>query len=255
MGKLDGKVALITGAGQGIGKTIALRFASEGADIVVNDINTPTMEAITAEIVASGRKSIAVKADVSRKAEVDSMVATAIKAFKKVDILVNNAGITRHAPFLDMSEEDWDNVITVDLKGTFLCTQAVARHMVKQQYGKIINIASAVGLGAVTEFMPNYASAKAGVIAQTKVAAKAFGKYGINVNAIAPGALLTDIQFTRRTQEEFEAFVASREKVTVLGRMGEAEDIATVALFLASDETFFITGTVISSDGGRFDKL
>ena len=251
MGTLLGKVALITGSGRGIGKAIALRFAKEGADIVINDINAPEAEAAVKKINALGVKAIAVQADVSKKQEVDRLVNTAIETFKKVDILVNNAGINRHAPLLEMTEEDWDAVLDVDLKGVFLCTQAVAKHMVKEKYGKIINMASVSGLGAADEFQANYGSAKAAVIALTRVTAKALGKYGINVNAIAPGLIATDFGLTRRTPAELEAFWEQRKKLSVLNRVGTVDDIAAVALFLASDETSFITGQVISSDGGR----
>lgn len=252
MGKLDGKVALITGAGRGIGKGIALRFAAEGADIVVNALqNVTEMEATAAEVRALGREAIAVKADVSRKDEVEAMAKAAIDTFKKIDILVNNAGITRPAPLTEMSEADWDSVLDVDLKGVFLCTQAVARHMIKEKYGKIINISSTAGFGAANEQRANYGAAKAGVIGLTKITAKALGKYGINVNAIAPGMIMTDIAKAGKTPAEYEAFVEDRKRVAILGRVGQVEDIAAAALFLASDESSFITAQVISVDGGR----
>ncbi len=255
MRRLDGKVAMVTGSGRGIGKAIALCFAREGADIIVNAVTVPNMEATVAEITALGRKAIAIKADVSKKDEVDRLVTTALDTFDRVDILVNNAGITRHAPLLEMTEEDWDAVLDLDLKGVFLCTQAVARHMVQQKYGKIINIASIVALGASKAYMANYGSAKAGVAELTRITAKALGQYGINVNAIAPGTILTAMGRTRRTPAEFDAFVENRKDVTVLGRVGSVEDIAELALFLALDESSFITGQVISCDGGRTDKL
>ena len=255
MGKLDGKVALVTGAGQGIGKGIALRLAGEGADIVLNDIKVPTVEATAAEVTALGRKALAIKADVTKKAEVDKMMATAVDTFKKIDILVNNAGVVRHAEFLDMTEEDWDVVLDVNLKGVFLCCQAGARQMIPKKYGKIINMASIIGLHAGDTYVANYAPSKAGVISLTKVVAKALGQYGINVNAIAPGVILTEILLYNRTQEEVEAYKARRRAVAALGEVGTVEDIANLALFLASDESSFITGQVIACDGGRKDKL
>ncbi len=255
MGRLVGKVAIVTGSGRGIGKAIALCFAREGADIVVNAVTVPNMEATAAEIVALGRKAIAIRADVSRKDEVDKLVAAALNTFDRVDILVNNAGITRLAPLLEMTEEDWDVVLDVNLKGVFLCTQVVAKHMVQQKYGKIINMASVLALGASTPDMANYGSAKAGVVELTKTTAKALGQHGINVNAIAAGMILTEMVRTRRTPAEFDAFVENRKKASVLGRVGSVEDVANLALFLASDESSFITGQVISCDGGRTDKL
>ncbi len=255
MGKLNGKIAIVTGAGQGIGKAIALCFAREGADVVVNDLNASTLEATAAGIVALGRKTLAVKGDVSKKEEVDRLVTSAVKAFKRIDILVNNAGITRHAPFLEMSEQDWNVVLDLDLTGVFLCSQAAARHMVKQKSGKIINLASVAGLGATEDIMANYSTAKTGVVGLTKVTARALGPYGINVNAIAPGTILTDIGRTRRTPEEFEAFLKQRKTITVLGKVGTVDDIANLALFLASEDSSFITGQTIACDGGRIDKL
>ncbi|MFC1917181.1 SDR family NAD(P)-dependent oxidoreductase [Chloroflexota bacterium] len=255
MGILDGKVAIITGAGRGIGRAIALRFAGEGADVVIDDIFPERIEAVTQEIKKLGRNYLAVRADVSLKKEVESLVSATVSKFKKIDILVNNAGITRHAPLLEMAEEDWDDVIDVNLKGVFLCTQAVAKYMVEQRSGKIMSLASITGIGGADGTMANYAASKAGIIALTKVAARALGGYGINVNAIAPGTIMTDITRTRRSPEELEVFVKSREEIAALGKVGEVADIAAVALFLASDEASFIHGTVISSDGGRFDKL
>jgi 3-oxoacyl-[acyl-carrier protein] reductase len=196
-----------------------------------------------------------VKADVSNKTDVEKLAAAAIKKFKKVDILVNNAGIVRHAPILEMSEEDWDTVIDVDLKGVFLCSQAFARHMVQRKHGRIINISSIAGIGGSKRVSVNYAAAKAGVIALSKRFARELGKYGITVNAIAPGFIMTDIGRTGKTQEQYKAHVRYCKKATVLDKVGQVEDIAATAAFLASDEAAFISGTVISVDGGRTDKL
>ena len=201
MGKLDQKVAIITGAARGIGKQIALTFAGEGADIVIGDIIE--MEASAQEVRDLGRKAITVKTDVSKKEEVKNLVDAAIDNFKKVDILVNNAAINLHNFLLDMTEEDWDRVLAVNLKGTFLCTQAVARYMIQQKYGKIINISSTGGLRVVvsTGFTP-YASSKAGVNQFTKVCAVELAPHGINVNAICPGPILTEAHTEQRTPEE-----------------------------------------------------
>lgn len=247
MGKLAQKVAVITGGARGIGKQIALTFASEGADIVIGDIIE--MEAAAQGIKDLGRAVITVKTDVTHKEAVRNLIDSAIDNFNKVDILVNNAGIVRHAPLLEMAEEEWNAVIDVNLKGVFLCTQAVAKHMVKRQYGKIINIASIAGLNAVY-VSANYCVSKAGVIQLTKVCARELGPYGINVNAIAPGVVITDMTYTR-TPAEAERFIEERRNWAVLGRIGTAQDMANLALFLASDQSSFITGQVIAADGGR----
>jgi len=245
MGKLDQKVAVITGGARGIGKQIALTLANEGADIVLGDVLE--MEAAAQELKDLGRKVITVKTDVSKKEEVKNLVDTAIDNFKKVDILVNNAGIQRHASFLQMSEENWDAVINVNLKGVFLCTQAAAKYMIERKYGKIVNIASIAGLSAHTSPV-NYGASKAGVIGLTRACARDLAPYGINVNAIAPGVVVTDLTYMR---EEPERFIEEMSKKAALGRTGSAQDIANLALFLASDESSFITGQVIASDGGR----
>lgn len=247
MGKLAQKVAVITGGARGIGKQIALTFASEGADIVIGDIIE--MEAAAQDIKDLGREVITVKTDVTHKEAVRNLIDSAIDNFNKVDILVNNAGIVRHAPLLEMTEEEWNAVIDVNLKGVFLCTQAVAKHMVERQYGKIINIASIAGLNAVY-VSANYCVSKAGVIQLTKVCARELGPYGINVNAIAPGVVITDMTYTR-TPAEAERFIEERRNLAVLGRIGTAQDMANLALFLASDQSSFITGQVIAADGGR----
>ena len=245
MGELDQKVAVITGGARGIGKQIALTLANEGADIVLGDVLE--MEAAAQELKDLGRKVITVKTDVNKKEEVKNLIDTAIDNFKKVDILVNNAGIQRHASFLQMSEENWDAVINVNLKGVFLCTQAAAKYMIERKYGKIVNIASIAGLSAHTSPV-NYGASKAGVIGLTRACARDLAPYGINVNAIAPGVVVTDLTYMR---EEPERFIEEMSKKAALGRTGSAQDIANLALFLASDESSFITGQVIASDGGR----
>ncbi|HYC13247.1 MAG TPA: 3-oxoacyl-ACP reductase family protein [Stellaceae bacterium] len=255
MGKLENKVALVTGAARGIGREIALSLAREGADIVANALNRPNLETLVAEIEKIGRKAKAITADVSKKGEVDRMVEEAIAAFGQIDILVCNAGITRFAPFLEMTEEDWDVVVDVDLKGTFLCGQAVARHMVPRRYGKIINISSTSGLGARNHTMANYAASKAGVINLSRVMALALGEYGINVNVVAPGVINTEMGLSRRTPEQWAAYLDLYKTQTALRRVGEASDIANVVVFLASEDTSFMTGQVIVSDGGLKDSL
>jgi 3-oxoacyl-[acyl-carrier protein] reductase len=249
MGRLDRKVALITGAARGIGKQIAITFGGEGADIVIADI--ADMEEVVKKVKSLGRKILAIKTDVTKKAEVENLIENAIRTFEKVDILVNNAGIIRPTTVSDMSEEDWDIVQNVNLKGVFLCTQAVVRYMVKQKCGKIINIASTAGLNTVSGPVANYAPSKAGVIQLTKVCAREFGPHGINVNAIAPGPVLTELHYMGRTADQVEKYMEESRKAAVLGRVGTPQDIANVALFLATDESSLITGQVIAADGGK----
>jgi NAD(P)-dependent dehydrogenase (short-subunit alcohol dehydrogenase family) len=250
MGKLDQKVALITGGARGIGKQIALTFAREGADIVIGDISE--MGSVAQEVMDLGQKVITVRSDVAKKKDINSLVDAALDNFKKVDILVNNAAVNLHNFLLDMTEEDWDRVLAVNLKGTFLCTQAVARYMIKQKYGKIINISSTGGLRIVvsTGFTP-YASSKAGVNQFTKVCAVELAPYGINVNAICPGPILTEAHYAQRTPEEATQHIEDLKKFSLLGRVGTPQDIANLALFLASDESSFMTGQIICMDGGQ----
>ena len=250
MGKLDQKVAIVTGASRGIGKQIALTFASEGADVVIADVID--MEATAQEIRDLGGGVIPVKVDVSKKAQVKNLVDTTIDNFKKIDILVNNAGVILNAPLLEMSEEDWDTVQSVNLKGTFLCCQAAAKYMVERKYGKIINISSSAGVRMVVNSgLANYASSKAGVIQLTRVCAVELSPEGINVNAIAPGAFPSDMHYARRTPEEVEELRETLGKRSLIGRIGTLEELANVALFLASDDSSYITGQVICADGGQ----
>lgn len=252
--KLTGKVAIVTGSTRGIGKAIAMSFASDGAAVVVTARHIEQAHQVVDEIKNRGGTAIAIKADVANRAEVHNLVKSTLENFKAIHILVNNAGIVRHAPLLEMAEEDWDIVLDVDLKGVFNCTQAVLGHMMEQRYGKIINISSVAGLGLPVSG-GNYGAAKAGVIQLTKVTAMEAGPYGINVNSIAPGLIVTDITYTRRSKEEAERFIEERKERAVLGRVGRPEDIANLALFLASDDSNFITGQVICCDGGRHDRM
>ena len=236
MGKLDQKVALITGGASGIGKQIAITFAAEGADIVIGD--TADMEVVAGEVKRLGRQVITIK----------TLIDCAIDNFTKIDILVNNAGIRRHFGLLEMTEEDWDAVINVNLKGVFLCTQAAAKFMIERRYGKIVNIASISGLSA-HDAAVNYGASKHGVIGLTRICARELGHYGINVNAIAPGIILTDLIY--REAKDPKKLINDKSKMAALGRAGITQDIANLALFLSADESTFIAGQVIASDGGR----
>ncbi len=253
--KLDGKVAIVTGSARGMGKATARIFAAEGATVVVNALHIEGANQVAQEIQDQGGKAIAIKADVSQKSEVQDMVAKTLDSFGAIHILVNNAGISQNCSILETTEEDWDTIHNVNLKGTFLCTQAVLPQLMKQKYGKIINISSGAALGASTPGLGAYAAAKGGVISLTKSTAREAGPYGINVNCIAPGTVITEILYVGRTKEAAEKFIADRRKSSVMGRVGRPEDIANLALFLASDDSSFITGQIISINGGRGDLM
>jgi len=243
---LDGKVALITGSARGIGKAIALRLARDGADIVINDIvgNQALAEESAQEMRALGCKSSVALADVSDSAAANAMVEQVLSEYGRVGILVNNAGITRDQLLLRMSDQEWQSVITINLTGSFNCTRAVARPMIKQRGGCIINIASVIGLIGNTG-QANYAASKAGIIGLTKSAAKELAPRGIRVNAIAPGFIVTAM--TDALNEDARETLLRQ---IPLQRLGTAEDVAEAAAFLASESAAYITGQVLQVDGG-----
>ncbi|HEC22776.1 MAG TPA: 3-oxoacyl-[acyl-carrier-protein] reductase [Chloroflexi bacterium] len=242
--RLKDKVAIITGAGQGIGRAAALRFAEEGAKVAVADIQQGQAEAVAGEIVALGGEAIPIFVDVADRPSVDAMVQRVLDEWGQIDILINNAGILRDARLVKMTEADFDAVISVNLKGVFNCTQAVAPHMIERGTGRIINTSSVVGLYG-NFGQTNYVAAKAGVIGMTKVWARELGRKGITVNAVAPGFIATEM--IRSIPEKIAQ--AMIEKIP-LGRMGQPEDIANAYLWLASDEASYVNGAVISVDGG-----
>lgn len=248
--KLDGKCAVVTGAGRGgrgIGRSIALALASEGADIVISDFVPVNAEAVAEEVVReTSRRAVAVQGDVANAADVDRLFKTAMEHFGHVDVLVNNAGITRDGLLMRMSEEDWDAVLDSNLKGTFLCTRAVSRIMLKQKAGRIVNVASVMGIVG-NAGQANYSSSKAGIIGLTKTTAKELGSRGITANAVAPGFIQTAM--TDALSEELRE---QMKKQVPLARLGTPEDVARVILFLASDDSAYVTGQVISIDGGLF---
>ena len=242
---LTGKVALVTGASRGIGQATAIDLAKAGADVVVNFIGNEAVAQETVDAIeALGRKAIKIKADVGNAEDVQAMVDEAVAAFGHIDILVNNAGITRDGLLIRMKDSDWDDVLNINLKGVYLVTKAVAKLMVKQRAGRIINMTSVSGVtGNVGQ--ANYAAAKAGVIGFTKTCAKELAARGITVNAIAPGFIetaMTDV-LPEKVKEGIAATVP-------LGRMGQPEEIAGVVTFLASDFARYITGQVLNVDGG-----
>jgi 3-oxoacyl-[acyl-carrier protein] reductase len=260
--RLQNKVAVVTGAGSGMGRAIARRLAEEGATIAVADINEAGMQATVKELTDRGGKAIGMKVDVSKREDVQRAMQGIIDQLGQIDILVNDAGVTRHRQFLSLSGEDWDYVLGVDLKGVFFCSQAVAPHMVSRRYGKILNISSISGTGASSHAAggspagnAGYAAAKAGVIQLTKTLARELGPHGINVNSVAPGFVLTAMTGTTRNEQEVKEHIAARASMAVLGRTGTPEDIANVVLFFVSDESGFVTGQTLYVDGGRTDRM
>ena len=242
---LSNRVAIVTGSGRGIGQAIALKLAEVGATIVINDFGeASSVDNTVEEIRAMNRESLAILADVSVSSDVDRLVEKTIAAYGKVDILVNNAGITRDQLLLRMAEEDWDKVINVNLKSVFLCTRAVLRHMIKQRWGRIINIASIIGIVG-NPGQANYASAKAGIIGFTRTIAKEVASRGITANAIAPGFI--DTGMTQQLQDDWRQELKKR---IPLGYLGTPRDVAEAVAFLASEEARYITGHVLNVDGG-----
>ncbi|PLT34243.1 3-oxoacyl-[acyl-carrier-protein] reductase [Bacillus sp. V5-8f] len=242
---LEGKAALVTGASRGIGRAIALELARLGANVAVNYSGSEAKaNEVVDEIKVIGRSAIAVQCDVSNAESVTSMVKSVIDEFGSLDILVNNAGITRDNLLMRMKEEEWDSVINTNLKGVFLCTKAVTRQMMKQRSGRIINIASIVGVSG-NPGQANYVAAKAGVIGLTKTAAKELATRGITVNAVAPGFISTDM--TDKLSEEVKEAML---KQIPLARFGDPQDIAGVTAFLASEAGSYMTGQTLHVDGG-----
>ncbi len=243
--KLTGKVAIVTGASRGIGRAVALELAKNGAKVVVNYAGNESLAvAVVNEIKLIGSDAIAVQCDVTNADAVTRMIETAIEKFGSCDILVNNAGITRDTLIMRMKEDDWDDVINTNLKGVFLCTKAVSRQMMKQRSGRIINIASIVGV-AGNPGQANYVAAKAGVIGLTKTTALELAPRGITVNAVAPGFIETDM--TDKLTEEAKQQMLSR---IPLMRFGKPEDIANIVLYLASEDASYMTGQTVHVDGG-----
>ena len=245
MKRFENKIVLVTGAGRGIGASIAKRFASEGAEVIVNySGNDEAAQKTVDEITAIGGQAQKYKCSVNDSESVKVMIDEIIKKFGRIDILVNNAGITKDGLMLRMTDEDFDRVIDVNLKGTFNCTKYVSKYMLKQKSGKIINISSVVGLSGNAGQI-NYSASKAGIIGITKSAAKELSSRGITVNAVAPGYVDTDM--TKVLSDNIRNEIL---KNIPLQRMGNVEDISNCVAFLASDEASYITGQVISVDGG-----
>ena len=242
--RLKGKKAIVTGAGQGIGRSIALKMAQEGADVVIAEMNPNTGTQTAKEIETLGRKALSISVDVANQKQVQVMVDQVLSVWKKIDILINNAGFDRPANLLKMKEEDWEAVLGVHLKGTLNCIQAVAPHMIENGYGKIVNMSSVWGKsGAVSEV--SYSAAKAGIIGLTKSVARELGRHQINVNAILPGLILTPT--IAQMAEKYQNMIIEN---TPLKRIGQPEEVANVVVFLVSDEASFVTGAMVEVSGG-----
>ena len=242
---LAGKVALVTGGSRGIGKAIVLALAGAGADVAINYAgNIAAAQEVASEVEAMGRKAVLVQGDVADTTVAAGIIEKVVTELGKIDILVNNAGITRDALLVRMKEEDWDAVLTTNLKGVFNCTKAAVKYMMKQKSGKIVNISSVVGVTGNAS-QANYAAANAGCIGFTKSVAKELGSRGINVNAIAPGLIATDM-----TKDLPEKVIKEMESGIPLKRVGEPKDVANAVLFLVSEEAAYITGQTLNVDGG-----
>lgn len=245
--KLEGKVALVTGGSRGIGRAIALELAKQGADVGVNYAgNEAAARQVVEEIEKLGRKAIAIQGDVSQGDQVEAMVKQLLDHFDRIDILVNNAGITRDNLLMRMKEEEWDQVLNTNLKGAYYCTKAVLRPMMKQRWGRIINIASVSGSFG-TQGQANYAASKAGLVALTKSTAREVATRGITVNAVSPGFIQTEM--TDVLNEDYQQQLLSQIPV---GRFGQPEEVAKLVAFLVSDDAAYITGQNIHINGGMY---
>ena len=243
MGNLKGKIALVTGAGHGIGREIALALARNGAEVVVTDVSDKIFE-VGKEIESVGTKAFPVKCDVTDAKEAVAIQEKVLVKYERIDILVNNAGIYPQKPFLEMTMEEWNKVLSVNLNGVFHCTKAVIPKMIEQKYGKIVNIASIAGVVVGYMNLAHYSASKAGVVGFTKSLALEMAQYGININAIAPGPI--DVGAIPADSEMLQQII----RTIPIGRMGLPIDIANLVVFLASDESSFITGQCIVCDGG-----
>ena len=242
MARFQNKVALITGGASGIGRMLAIRFAQEGAKVAINDLTADKLQDVVRETSA-----LPVTGDVSESKDVNRIVQTTIDAFGRLDILVNNAGISHTAPAVELKEADWDRMIAVHQKGTFLCSQLAARIMIEQRYGKIVSLSSKFGFTPAMNRV-HYCAAKAAIAGMTRAFALELSSHGINVNAVAPGTIETPMTRPKYTDEEWQL----KSTQIPIGRSGQPKDVADLILFLASDDSSFITGQIVHINGGDF---
>ncbi|WP_417725198.1 SDR family NAD(P)-dependent oxidoreductase [Salipiger sp.] len=259
---MDKKVAIVTGGGSGIGQAISERLIRNGMHVVIADINQANIDATLAKFNADGENATGYRLDITQRDAVLAFAASVNEKFGHIDVLINNAGITRYTPFYEADDSAWDPVVNLDLKAVFYCSQAVARYMVAQKGGKIVNISSSLGTGTSphhTAGSPGgsaaYASAKAGVIQLTKTLARELGPDNINVNCIAPGFFLTPMTGATRSPEQVADHIRARTEMAVLKRPGNLKELAGVVSFLCSEDSDFVTGHTIHVDGGRSDRM
>jgi 3-oxoacyl-[acyl-carrier protein] reductase len=250
VGRLEGRVALVTGAGRGIGRATATRFAREGARVCLADVETGGAAEAARSLVDGGMDAYAVRMDVTSRTEVEEAVSGTLERYGQLDILVNNAGITRDNLFYKMTDDEWRMVLNVHLTGAFLCSRAAQRHMVERGYGRIVNVSSTAALG--NRGQANYSAAKAGLQGLTRTLAIELGRYGVTVNAVAPGFIETEMtrEVASRLGMDFEDFVAERVEGIPVGRSGWPEDVAAAILYFASEEASFVSGQVLYVAGG-----
>jgi len=250
MGRLEGRVAFVTGAGRGIGAATALRMAEEGARVVLADIDAEGCQQVSAELNRLGSESLALDCNVTDNAMVQDAMAQTVSRFGQLDILVNNAGVIRDNMLFKMSEDDWETVMNVHLKGAFLCSRAAQKYMVEQKYGRIVSLSSTSALGSRGQ--ANYSAAKAGLQGFTRTLSIELGQFGITVNAVAPGFIDTEMTRTtaRRQGIDPEQRIAEASKIIPVRRVGQPRDVANVICFLCSDEASFVSGQVIYVAGG-----
>ena len=250
MGRLEGRVALVTGASRGIGRATAERLAREGARVCLTDVDAGGASEAGAALVDGGMEAFAMRMDVTSRTEIEGAVQRTVERYGRLDILVNNAGVTRDSLVYKMSDEDWRTVLNVHLTGAFFCSRAAQRYMVEAGYGRIVNVSSTSALG--NRGQANYSAAKAGLQGFTKTLAIELGRYGITVNAVAPGFIQTEM--TRETASrlgfDFDDFVAEHVKGIPVGRSGRPEDVAAAILYFASEEASFVSGQILYVDGG-----
>lgn len=242
---LENKTSIITGAGQGLGKAIASAFSAEGANVVLADIDIEKTNSVLEQIKANKGKGVAVKVDVSCSEDIDALIGRTIKEFGRIDIVVNNAGICPRTDFEEISEQEWDKVLAINLKSVFLLSQKVFPHMKSNNYGRIINIASGAGKIGGVQVGAHYSASKAAIICLTKTTALKGAKFGINVNAVCPGVIGTEMT-TTISEEQIEKY----KEMIPLGRVGSAQDVANMVLFLASELGGYITGEIADVNGG-----